>query len=249
MRRILPAILLVLPLAAPPAAAGGGDPASELAVLINTERSARRLPLLAADTSILPVASRHSQDMASAGRIFHNEDLAKEVSGWQLLGENVGRGIEAKAIHRAFMESSAHRSLILDPHFRGLAIGLATAAGTLWVTELFILRQAPAVAKASQRVPAEPVLPSERETAVGVVRRVAPVPEPLPPIRLTAFEALLFIKQPGSRVLQLTASGLIFAYCGALLLITAGFGRTHRKDFKLSLADRAPLPRVTGDRS
>jgi cysteine-rich secretory family protein len=123
---------------------------------INLERAPAGLGPLGFDAALLEVAGRHSADMAAAGRIFHNKNLPNEVSGWQELGENVGVGPSVEEIHKAFMASATHRAQILDPGFRGFAVGVVQSGPDLYVTELFILRSAgppPSPAKPGTQAP------------------------------------------------------------------------------------------------
>jgi hypothetical protein len=44
------------------------------------------------------------------------------------------------AIHDAFMNSSEHRSIILDPDFTQVGVGVVSSGNLLYVTEIFVRR-------------------------------------------------------------------------------------------------------------
>jgi hypothetical protein len=78
--------------------------------------------------------------MAANGAISHDPNLPNEVSNWTELGDNVGRGPSASSIHDAFMNSSEHRAIILDPAFTQIGVGVVDAGDRLYVTEIFVRR-------------------------------------------------------------------------------------------------------------
>jgi uncharacterized protein YkwD len=53
-------------------------------------------------------------------------------------GEIIGVGLRAWEVFRAFMRSSAHRAIILDPRYRHIGYGVVQDRhGRLWVTGVF----------------------------------------------------------------------------------------------------------------
>ena len=61
-----------------------------------------------------------------------------EVTGWQVVAENVGVGGDWHSIEDAFMASPEHRENLLDPLFTQFGIGTAVSAdGSLWVSQVF----------------------------------------------------------------------------------------------------------------
>lgn len=106
--------------------------------MINSERSAAGLPALASDGSLAGVASAWSQQMATSGQLAHNPSLTSQVSGYRYVGENVGYGPDATTIHRALMNSAAHRANILDQDYTQVGVGVQVdGSGRMWVTEVF----------------------------------------------------------------------------------------------------------------
>lgn len=163
---------LVLALGAPRPAAAAGDPSAEARLVAATDhaRAAAGLPGLAVAADLTRVARDHSVRMADQGRLAHNPQIGAQVSGWQRVGENVGRGPSTEAVHDQFMGSATHRAVILDPGFTEIGVGVEVRDGLLWVSQVF--RQPETVAAATP-VPSTP--------AAEPVPRVAAAPPPLAP--------------------------------------------------------------------
>ena len=107
---------------------------------INAERTSRGLRAVTVASDLVYVARSWSAQMASDGAISHDPNLPNEVSNWSQLGDNVGRGASVSSIHDAFMNSSAHRAIILDPAFTHVGVGVVDAGDRLYVTEIFVRR-------------------------------------------------------------------------------------------------------------
>ena len=105
--------------------------------LINQERAARGLAKLTVKSDLVQVARNHSADMAAKNDLYHNPNLGSDVTGWQKVGENVGRGPSVSSIHDAFMNSSGHRANILDSDWTEVGVGVHVVDGRVWVTEVF----------------------------------------------------------------------------------------------------------------
>lgn len=137
----LAALLTLVALLAPiiwASAADAGPGEGDLVSLINAERSTRGLEPLAVDGRLVEHARSHSASMATAGSVFHSLDLASAVSGWERLGENVGRGSTAAVVHEAFMASPGHRDHVLGD-FTHVGVGTqADEGGMLYVTVAFM---------------------------------------------------------------------------------------------------------------
>src|SRR5437879_1870065 len=122
LRRIFVVLLgaAVLVLSASPAHAGTSLSSDEarLASLTNQARAQAGLRSLTVASDLTTVARRHSADMAAKHSLYHNANLANEVSGWIQLGENVGDAGDIDSVQRAFMASPGHRSNILDSAWR-----------------------------------------------------------------------------------------------------------------------------------
>ena len=113
---------------------------SDFVSRINSERSARGLRTLTVKSDLTAVARDWSAQMARAGAISHDPDLASKVSGWTMLGDNVGKGPTVSSIHKAFMESPTHRDIILEGGFNQVGVGIVKSGETLYVTQIFAKR-------------------------------------------------------------------------------------------------------------
>lgn len=127
--------LALVPVRATPAHADSA--AATLTAWVGQERAAAGLPALSVASDLVEVATRHSQRMASSGRLYHNPSLGSEVSGWERVTENVGRGPDARPVHDAFMASSTHAANILDAGVTEVGVGVVWVDGSLWVTQVF----------------------------------------------------------------------------------------------------------------
>lgn len=124
------------------AVTAGADSGSEQGFLseINATRSANGLAPLTMDGGLRSHARVHTQDMIAAGEIFHStgaELKSAGGSGWESLGENVGRGGTVSSLHQAFLDSPGHRKNILGD-YNYVGIGTDTGDGVLYVTVVFM---------------------------------------------------------------------------------------------------------------
>jgi uncharacterized protein YkwD len=87
------------------------------------------------------IARDHSRAMAKQDRLFHSTSLSAKLSfaNWNTWGENVGAGMDAWGLYRAFMKSPDHRRNMLEGRFRRVGIGFVRddADRILWVTMVF----------------------------------------------------------------------------------------------------------------
>lgn len=104
---------------------------------INASRVNAGRPAYAVSSDLSAVARRWALAMASGNSLKHNPGLAGQVTGWRYVGENVGVGSGVDELHRAFMNSPAHRANVMDGDFTQVGIGVAYGGGRLWVTEVF----------------------------------------------------------------------------------------------------------------
>jgi len=135
--------------ATPETETGPMDPERAAAVLfglINDSRADIGLAPLKRNRSLDSLAQGHSADMAANGFVGHisptNGDLEARLlrQGLRpsLALENVARGRQISRIHGNLMTSPAHRANILDPGVREIGIGLVSAEGDVFVTEVFV---------------------------------------------------------------------------------------------------------------
>lgn len=135
---------------------------------INAERSSRGLGTLTEKSDLTAVARDWSEHMAAEGSISHDPNMPGKVSGWTVLGDNVGRGPTVSSIHKAFMESETHRQIILDPQFNQVGVGVVKSGSTFYVTEIF--------ARRSSSYGSAPAAKPKIHTTRSSVTAVAPVP-------------------------------------------------------------------------
>jgi uncharacterized protein YkwD len=116
----------------------------DFAKRINSARGRAR-GLLRGDWDLNQVALKHTREMIARSRLYHTPENAfrRRVTNWSLLGENVGAGESVKQLHRAFMNSSAHRSNAMNKTFNRIGVGALRAEGRLWVTIIFEARSNP----------------------------------------------------------------------------------------------------------
>src|SRR5215831_9986074 len=82
--------------------------ASSFVSMVNAERAVHGLRAYAVSGELSSVAYGQARRMATAQRLYHNPDLASQVSDWRYVGENVGYGPDASTLMTAFMNSAPH---------------------------------------------------------------------------------------------------------------------------------------------
>lgn len=137
---VLALVAVTLPaVAAPPPAHAAINPSMEadFVALANVERAKQGLPALRVRSDIRSVARDHSVRMADESRLHHNPNFSREITDWQVVAENVGRGPSVEALHRALMNSEGHRANILNERVTEIGVGVEVRSGTVWVTQNF----------------------------------------------------------------------------------------------------------------
>src|SRR5581483_4020701 len=146
---------------------------------INQERTSRGLGELTVAGDLVAYARQHSADMAAAGHPYHDPNIQSNVQNWQHMGDNVGSGASADALHTGFMNSQIHRDEILMPDYTQVGVGAYWAGNVLYVTEVFRLPEqaAPAPARRTAPAPARVVTRSAAAPAPATAK-AAPVAPP-----------------------------------------------------------------------
>ena len=145
MRNIRSALLSLLTAAALVASTGlvGAAPASamttreaRLIAKINTARANHGLPALRTSPELMAAARSHTVAMSDSRTLFHTASF-ETLCCWSSVGENIARGYTVRGVHRALMHSAPHRANILNRRMRQVGVGVVSAGGQLWVTEVF----------------------------------------------------------------------------------------------------------------
>ena len=172
LKRLAVVVAALLALLAGPLGLGRALAGQDLAAMTNADRAANRLRALSSAADLQSLAQQRSDQMARSGQLAHTQNLGSKVSGWQRLGENVGRGPNLQDIETAFMNSPAHRENILDPGFTQLGVGV-TFDGSRYFYVAVIFRQPSGAASSPPPAPKPAPAPTPRVAA-------APKPAPKP---------------------------------------------------------------------
>ena len=113
------------------------DPVAERQMfdLVNEERIAVGLRVLAWDDRLLPVARQHSEEMFRLKYFAHQSPVSGspfdrlKAAGitYSRAGENLAYAQSVSVAHRGLMQSQGHRENILRPEFTRIAIGVVSA--------------------------------------------------------------------------------------------------------------------------
>lgn len=108
------------------------DLEAKMLILINQERSKRRLKPLKADPPLREVAIKHSQDMFQRGYFSHYTPEGKDPFdrinnakvSYLTAGENLALSPNLRTAHTGLMESPGHKANILHADFGRVGIGI-----------------------------------------------------------------------------------------------------------------------------
>jgi hypothetical protein len=113
---------------------------SEFISKINSSRASAGLAPLTANGNLTSYARQHTAGMMEAGEIYHSSSAqlgAAGGSGWDKMGENVGKGQSPSSLHQAFMDSPGHKANILGD-YNYVGVGTGSKDGYLYVTVIFM---------------------------------------------------------------------------------------------------------------
>jgi uncharacterized protein YkwD len=104
--------------------------------LVNRSRHSRGLPRLHLNLRLSREALKHSRHMARSGAISHTPNLAALIRsvGGTVFGEDVGKGRAIVGIRDAWLRLPDTRSILLDPRFHRVGLGVIHIGGYYWVT-------------------------------------------------------------------------------------------------------------------
>lgn len=112
--------------------------------LINRQRVRHGLRRLRVNTKTQYWARDHAKEMARKRSIYHDRNLGSEVPrGCGAIAENVGMtsaGDAAKNAMSMFMNSTSHRSNILNKRMSHMGIGVAKAGNYTYIVQRFVDR-------------------------------------------------------------------------------------------------------------
>jgi uncharacterized protein YkwD len=100
---------------------------------------------LQGDWHLNTVALKHTREMVARNNLYHTPSsvFRWRVTRWSILGENVGVGGSVDSLHKAFMNSPAHRANVLYDSFNRVGVGAIKRDGRMWVTIVFEARSNP----------------------------------------------------------------------------------------------------------
>lgn len=131
-----------------PSKAGYGNMEQEIVRLVNQERAKQGISPLKENWEVSRVARIKSQDMATNNYFSHNSPIYgtpfKMLSDFGIrysqAAENIATGQQtAQQVMNSWMNSSGHRTNILNPNYNQIGVGVARkgTGGPLYFTQLF----------------------------------------------------------------------------------------------------------------
>lgn len=115
------------------------DSEKDFTAKMNLARSASGVGRLHLDRELSKVARRHAWEMDNKNTLYHtpSSKLRWRVTRWNMLGENVGVGGDVASLHRAFMQSPAHRANVMRSSYQHVGVGVHRDDNHMWVTIVF----------------------------------------------------------------------------------------------------------------
>ena len=106
---------------------------------VNHSRAVHHVHRLRMVRPVVGLAHDHNVAMAHKQRLFHSTDLGYKLRSysWHSWGENVGAGVTAYGLFKAYMASPEHRANMLSKGFDRVGISFVERHGVLWSTLIF----------------------------------------------------------------------------------------------------------------
>lgn len=124
------AVGLLIPTTAASAVGATATLESEFLDQLNTERNARGLVPLIQDTSLVSASATWADSMSDSNSLVHSGDGRAEI---------IAYGYRTGQITQAWMQSSGHRNLIVDPNLVFAGIGVTCDEdGRMWAAVQFL---------------------------------------------------------------------------------------------------------------
>ena len=148
--------------------------------LVNAARASAGVGALQANSGLDQIARAQAARMVARDAIYHNPNLHADADAagvnWVLIGENVGVGPDAQAVHNGFMASPGHRANVVHADYDAIGVGVALAQdGSVFVTQAFA-KLAPAAAAPAPAPQVEAPAPVEAPPAQAPAPSEAPAP-------------------------------------------------------------------------
>lgn len=159
------------------------EAARRLLDLANAERRQAGLGPLAWRDDAAAIAVAHSQRMAAAGDLFHNDAYftaaTRTLLNASALGENVAYNGSVDDAHRRLMASPGHRANLLDRRFSAAGMGVVLAPdGRYFATQNFLQAAAAAPSPRPAATRAAPRRPASTRPAPAAATTTAPTTTP-----------------------------------------------------------------------
>jgi hypothetical protein len=121
------------------------DKAQQILSLTNQDRAEHGLQPLAWNPALAAATEAHTERMANEKSLSHQYPGEQDVSAraaqagahFQAIAENIAMGPSPKAIEKQWMNSTPHRTNILDPQMNVIGIAVVEKGGYLFATEDF----------------------------------------------------------------------------------------------------------------
>src|SRR3954449_11524542 len=166
--------------------------ASRLVQLVNQAREQNGLGSLTIASGTSEVAAEWTAHLDSTQSLSHNPDLRHQLEthgspDWTSYGENVGQGPadDPDALFKAYMNSSEHRSNILNAAYRFTGVAVVLDGNTAWNTFDFVdSYHSPKPASSTQVKPKpkpQPTATAARPAPVAPTHTSAPALSVAPP--------------------------------------------------------------------
>lgn len=114
----------------------GGEVARSIQLANQVREASGARPVLSNPT-LQAKAQSWADVLASRGTLVHSNLAQGTGGGWRALGENLAKATSVDDAHRLFMNSSSHRSTMLDRRYSQVGIGVAVRGGTYYVVQVF----------------------------------------------------------------------------------------------------------------
>jgi hypothetical protein len=135
------AVLALVALGLVAVRADGGDD-RVAADSVNAYRATKGLARLATDADLDTDARRWAEHLADTDSLSHDR---LDLGNWTTMGENVGRGVSAEVVQRAFEASPTHEHNLAGAYTH-LGIDVAGRGDVVWMVQRFAARSVPVTA-------------------------------------------------------------------------------------------------------